>query len=119
MAYSPATFELGRPLRLRHPVQPDHALSVLSERISALDNVLMDGRNADAFMRTRNEYLMWVEATEIKLSELTHDRTVVEQLHTARYWEIRRLVPTDAAHSAHRWRAPGTTRLPPRYARKP
>ena len=47
-------------------------------------------------MRTRDEYLMWVEETEIKLSELTHDRTVVEQLHTARFWEIRRLVPTDA-----------------------
>ena len=96
MAYRPATFELGRPIRLRHPVQPDHALSVLNERITALDNLLPDARNADAFMRTRNEYLMWVEATEIKLSELTHDRTVAEQLYTARYWEIRRLVPTDA-----------------------
>jgi hypothetical protein len=96
MAYRPATFELGRPLRLRHPVQPDHALSVLNERIAALDNVLMDARSADAFMRTRDEYLMWVEATELKLAELTHDRRVVEQLHTARHWEIRRLVPTDA-----------------------
>lgn len=96
MAYRPATFELGRQLRLKHPVQPDHALSVLSERINALDQLMMDGRNNDAVMRTRDNFLEWVEFTEIKLSELTHDATVTEMLHTARYWEIRRLVPSDA-----------------------
>lgn len=96
MAYRPATFELGRQLRLKHPVQPDHALEVLSERINALDQLVMDGRNADAVMRTRDGYLEWVEFTEIKMSELTHDATVTEMLHTARYWEIRRLVPNDA-----------------------
>lgn len=96
MAYQPATFELGRPLRLRHPVKADHALAVLNERINALDNLLLDSRTPDALMRSRDEYLMWVELTEIKLSELTHDHTVVEQLHTPRYWEIRRVVPSDA-----------------------
>jgi PIN domain-containing protein len=96
MAYRPATFELGRRLRLKHPVQPDHALEVLGEMINALDQLMMDGRNNDAVMRTRDNYLEWVEFTEIKLSELTHDATVTEMLHTARYWEIRRLVPSDA-----------------------
>jgi hypothetical protein len=86
----------GPSTSLRHPVQPDHALAVLNERISALDNLLMDGRNPDALIRTRDNYLTWVEETEIKLSELTDDHAVVEELHTARYWEIRRLVPSDA-----------------------
>jgi hypothetical protein len=96
MAYRPPTFELGRQLRLKHPVQPDHALEVLSERINALDQLIMDGRNADAVMRTRDSYLEWIEFTEIKLAELTHDAAVTEMLHTTRYWEIRRLVPSDA-----------------------
>jgi PIN domain len=96
VAYRPATFELGRQLRLKHPIQPDHALEVLRELTSALDQLIMDGRSYDAVMRTRDNYLEWVELTEIKLSELTHDRAVVEQLHTPRYWEIRRLVPSDA-----------------------
>jgi hypothetical protein len=96
VAYRPATFELGRPLRLRHPVQPDHALEVLNDRINALDGLPLDARSPDAVMQTRDQYLTWVEETEIKLAELTHDRTVIEQLHTARFWEIRRLVPSDA-----------------------
>jgi hypothetical protein len=90
------TFELGRHLRLKHPVEPDHALEVLRERINAADQVMMDGRNGDAVMRTRDAYLEWVEFTEIKLAELTHDATMVEMLHTPRYWEVRRLVPSDA-----------------------
>lgn len=96
MAYRPATFELGRQLRLKHPVQPDRALEVLSERINALDQLIMDGWNAEAVMRTRDSYLEWIEFTEIKLAELTHDAIVTEMLHTTRYWEIRRLVPSDA-----------------------
>jgi hypothetical protein len=96
VAYRPATFELGRPLRLRHPVQPDHALEVLNDRINALDGLPLDARSPDAVMQPRDQYLTWVEETEIKLAELTHDRTVIEQLHTARFWEIRRLVPSDA-----------------------
>ncbi len=64
--------------------------------MSAVDQLMMDGRDYDAVMRTRDNYLEWVEFTEIKLSELTHDAAVVEMLHTARYWEIRRLVPSDA-----------------------
>jgi hypothetical protein len=96
VAYRPATFELGRQLRLRHAVVPDHALDVLRDRINALDNLPMDSRTPDALMRTRDEYLTWVEETEIKLAYLTHGSTVIEQLHTARYWEIRRLVPSDA-----------------------
>lgn len=94
--YGPATFERGRRLRLKHPVQPARALEVLNERINALNNILMDGRSADAVTRTRDDYLIWVEETEIKLAELTHDTSVVELLHTQRYWEIRRLVPSDA-----------------------
>lgn len=90
------TFELGQHLRLKHPVKPDHALEVLRERINATDQIMMDGRNADAVMRTRDTYLEWVEFTEIKLAELTHDATMVEMLHTPRYWEVRRLVPSDA-----------------------
>ena len=68
---------------------------MLRERIQALDNLPLDSRNPDALMRTRDEYLRWVEETEIKLAELTHDSAVVEQLHTTRYWEIRRLIPSD------------------------
>lgn len=45
----------------------------------------------------RNCYLDWVELTEVQLSELTYDTAgVVALLHTARYWEIRRLAPHDA-----------------------
>lgn len=47
-------------------------------------------------IQSRDRYLEWVEWAEIKLAELTHDRTIAEMLHTARYWEIRRLVPSDA-----------------------
>jgi hypothetical protein len=83
-------------LRLKHPVRPDHALQILREQITSLDQIMMDGRNADAMMRTRDSYLQWVEVAEIKLAELTHDATMVEMLHTARFWEIRRLIPTDA-----------------------
>jgi hypothetical protein len=96
MAHHPATFELGRQLRLKHPVEPDHALAVLTEQINALDQLRLDGRNADAVMRSRDDYLQWVEWAEIQLADLTHDRTIAELLHTPRYWEIRRLVPSDA-----------------------
>jgi hypothetical protein len=96
MAHQPTTFELGRELRLKHPVQPDHARGVLTEQINGLDQLRLDGRNADAVMRSRDDYLQWVEWAEIKLAELTYDRTIAAMLHTARYWEIRRLVPSDA-----------------------
>jgi hypothetical protein len=47
-------------------------------------------------MQRRDHYIEWVEDTELKLSDLTYDTAVVELLHTARYWEIRRTVPSDA-----------------------
>jgi hypothetical protein len=43
----------------------------------------------------RDCYIDWVEDTEIQLSELTYGNAVVELLHTPRYWEIRRVVPSD------------------------
>ncbi len=65
MAYRPATFELGRQLRLRAGVTPDRAVEVLRERINALDNLRLDGRNADAVTRSRDDYLTWAEEAEI------------------------------------------------------
>jgi hypothetical protein len=47
-------------------------------------------------MQRRDQYIEWMEDTEVKLSNLTYDTAVVELLHTARYWEIRRIVPSDA-----------------------
>lgn len=44
MAYQPATFELGRQLRLRHPIKADDATKALSEQINLLDQLMLDGR---------------------------------------------------------------------------
>jgi hypothetical protein len=96
MGYRPATFEVGRRLRLKHLVQPSRALEVLNERINALNNIRMDGSTPDRVMQSRDGYIAWVEDTEVVLSGLTHDDTVIEMLHTARYWAIRNLVPHDA-----------------------
>jgi hypothetical protein len=49
-------------------------------------------------MHRRDCYLDWLDAAETQLLELTYDTgAVVGLLQTARYWEIRRLVPSDAA----------------------
>lgn len=89
-------------LRLMHPAQPERAIEVLGERMNELDRLPGKGPSyrhdsPDYVMHRRDCYLDWVELTEIQLSELTYDiAAVVELLHTARYWEIRRLVPFDA-----------------------
>jgi hypothetical protein len=89
-------------LRLKHPAQPERAIEVFGERMNELDRLPGKGPSyrhdsPDYVMHRRDCYLDWVELTEIQLSELTYDTAaVVELLHTARYWEIRRLVPLDA-----------------------
>ena len=89
-------------LRMRHPAQPEYAIEILGERMNELDRLPGKGPSyrhdsPDYVMHRRDCYLDWVELTENQLSELTYDTAaVVELLHTARYWEIRRLVPFDA-----------------------
>jgi hypothetical protein len=76
-------------------------MEVLTERMSALDNLPGKGPSfrhdsPDYVMHRRDSYIEWVEQTEVELSDLTYDSGVVELLHTARYWELRRIVPSDA-----------------------
>jgi hypothetical protein len=91
--YTPATFELPRVLRLKHPVSADRALEVLNERINVLDNLPGATANTGPHypIARRDAYLTWVETTEVQLSELTHDETVIGLLQTSRYWAIRDL----------------------------
>jgi hypothetical protein len=89
-------------LRLMHPAQPKRAIEILGECMDELDR--LPGKvpacrhdSPDYVTHRRDSYLQWAELTEGQLSELTYDTAaVVERLHTARYWEIRRLVPLNA-----------------------
>lgn len=87
-------------LRLKHPAAPQRALQVLGERTDQLHSLpgraRSHRRSLDYIMERRDGFIMWVEDTEVALSELAFEDAVVDLLHTARYWAIRGLVSTDA-----------------------
>jgi rRNA-processing protein FCF1 len=87
-------------LRLKEGVRPDRAIAVLDERITALNNLpgraCAHSRSLDYIMERRDHYIEWVEDGEIALGELTYDNAVADLLHTARFWALRQVVPTDA-----------------------
>lgn len=81
---------------MKDSIEPSQAQGVLTERIDALVNILMDGHTPERIMHTRDTYLTWVEQAETQLADLTHEDMATSLLHTTRYWQIRRLVPHDA-----------------------
>jgi len=87
-------------LRLKEGCRPEHAIAVLDDRINALDNLAgrasSHHRSLDYVMERRDHYIEWVEESEIALGNLTYDSAVANLLHTARYWAIHQIVPTDA-----------------------
>jgi PIN domain len=87
-------------LRLKEGVQPNYALDVLRERAGALERLAgsitrgaTPAETNQYVMRRRDGYLDWVEVTEGQLSNLTHDRTVLNLLYSTGYWAIRQLDP--------------------------
>lgn len=87
--------------RLDHPAQPDDAIQMLNERITALRNLPAQAGGSTNQQTTnerwRDHYLMWVEDTEVHFANYNHDPAVLELLHTRRYWAIRDVDPISTA----------------------
>lgn len=89
-------------VHLKHGADPVKAIESLTECANAARNLagsisrgaMTPAGDADYMMRRRDQYLMWVEATEGQLSNFTDDPDALAMLHTTAYWETHQLIPT-------------------------
>jgi rRNA-processing protein FCF1 len=89
-------------VHLKHGADTVKAIESLTECANAARNLaggisrgaMTPAADADYMMRRRDQYLMWVEATEGQLSNFTDDPDALAMLQTTAYWEIHQLIPT-------------------------
>lgn len=78
-----------RRLYLLPGIDPEEAARVLKKQIQRAENITPSSVGADSVFHMREEYVSWVEDTELQMHYLTNDHEAMSMLETPRYRAIR------------------------------